>query len=1103
MGACVVRGVVTHLTAQDSRYAGPTAGSATAAGAGGTSSPASARDSARSSSLPLASFAAETRLRDVDLVTARTGLLSGPSLRTILEASAREMARLLHEALTMRQRYMDLRREAVAFARENVQQTFVEAEERGILQGSGGGNGPAAAPTARQSVATALRAQEMRRSSAAKSSVATASGVATKAPRTPTAAGTAEGDDPPLLRRTSVESALVQPSPGQVDSAGDHGVQVLDLAAFGASLEDDAVQQMGAEEEEVRQQLEATPLLEPGESTLTCTQLWLLTTLTVQAVEEDEGTFGSACRRAVGDSVSYPRLSSRALYEWLVLDLLRYLTTSTPFRGPFDCALFPLHQALSKLLARMRALGADQDVNMLDLDAHFGAHLPVWIEMEHSVITEAYLPSAFAREAWTPVSRTTGTSAMLGTVLTLVRERMHDFHSFPGATDPANRSRFALRLITELFLAYAENTCKSLADELQVRRKDVLSALGSDCSSRGTAKPTAKKEVEAARPGSGGPIPSTPRTEAKGGKDAAAQLPFALEFPMDRYEEALARMAVQVNDLHALVQVLPRFMQELSRSPPHGSTNGGEGAEDKEAEDGVSVGVKGYKVRVHVWGARSVPKMDVLSQSDPYVVLRLAGSEGELEASAAHAAWASSYLRDTSRPVWNEFAGGMAASRWGQVPSPDALLRVELWDQNDVLSDTRIGWLDVRMRQFLDKHTEDPFGDHTKPGPRAHWLTLRHPSHRGPRGEVCIDVRMYSDEAGSWGLRRLKEVENTAAETVVKTWFSRGAIGDLLEAMVLGSPFEPSLVHGSCPCVPGVKVDQLIRGNIGEAGVEEAGSAAPWLKLAEEQAAQRIGPLVSYLEAPVTALYAHMDQEVADKVRLEGLEAYPLQLTQSPLPLPAGAAAVAERHTQAGAAPPLLRPLERGRQGQRPGGLGHRHRGELLLPPLLLQAVQAAALHALRAPDRAHPPPGAPPRRRLQLHGAQAVADISQPPPPLGRLRVRPCPPPRQADQQVVVPKPAVRLRGAGRTAEGCASRARDSFPEAAVGAQGALRASQHHGERGRARDGQGAHPRVLTRFLWRQHSTPLSTLPSSSSPRLCLLRAPFLAPVICSPCTG
>lgn len=871
LGACVVRGVVTHLTAQDSRRAGSAASGASGSAAGArVSSPVSPRDSAHSSTTALASFAAETRLRDVDVVTARTGVLSGPSLRTILEASAREMARLLQEALTMKQRYMDLRHEAVAFARENVQQTFVEAEERGILQAGGGSHGPTATPSKRPSVATALRAQEMRRPSTPKStSVTKAAGPAKAA-----GAAKAAGPDASLSRGSSVVSALEESSPGQVASAGDHGVQVLDLSAFGASLEEDAAEQMGAAEEEVRRRLEATPRLEPGASTLTCTQLWLLATLVVQAVEEDEGTFGSACRRAVGDSVSFPRLSSRALYEWLVLDLLRYLTTSTPFRGPFDCALFPLHAALSKLLARMRALGADQDVNILDLDTHFGAHLPVWIEMEHSMITEAYLPSAFARETWAPVSPMTGTSAMLGTVLTLVRERMHDFHSFPGATNPAHRSRFALRLITELFLAYAENICKSLADELQVRRKDVLLALGSDCSSRGTTKPTTKKEVEAARPGSSGAVPNTPRTEARGGKGGISELPFSLEFRADRYSEALARVAVQVNDLRALVQVLPRFMQELGRGQSVAGAAGeaagharGEGVgEGVEAEEGANVGVQGYKVRVHVWGARHVPKMDVLSQSDPYVVLRLAGSEEELEASAAHAAWTSSYLRDTSRPVWNEFAGGAAASRWGQVPSPDALLRVELWDYNDVLSDSRIGWLDVRMRQFLDKHTGDPFGDHQAPGPHAHWLTLRHPSHRGPRGEVCIDVRMRSDEAGSWGLRRLKEVENTAAETVVKTWFSRGTLGPLLEAMVLGSPFEPSLVKGFCPCVPGVKVDQLIQGHSSDAGVEEAGSA-PWLKLAEEEAARRIGPLVSYLEAPVTALYANMDQEVADKVR--------------------------------------------------------------------------------------------------------------------------------------------------------------------------------------------------------------------------------------------
>ena len=83
--------------------------------------------------------------------------------------------------------------------------------------------------------------------------------------------------------------------------------------------------------------------------------------------------------------------------------------------------------------------------------------------------------------------------------------------------------------------------------------------------------------------------------------------------------------------------------------------------------------------------AKEVPKMDIGSLSDPYLLFKL---------STTAQVWKTSYKNNTSSPIWNE------SFKIPLTPNMSDQLKVELYDQDDISKDDFISSKYFNVKSF-------------------------------------------------------------------------------------------------------------------------------------------------------------------------------------------------------------------------------------------------------------------------------------------------------------------------------------------------------------------------------------------------------------------
>lgn len=98
--------------------------------------------------------------------------------------------------------------------------------------------------------------------------------------------------------------------------------------------------------------------------------------------------------------------------------------------------------------------------------------------------------------------------------------------------------------------------------------------------------------------------------------------------------------------------------------------------------------------------ASDVPKMDIGSKSDPYLLFKL---------STTAQTWKTKYIKNTDKPVWNE------TFKIPLMPNMRDQLKIELYDKDDISKDDFISSLTFDVKSFKVGLVTDQWYDF-KPG---------------------------------------------------------------------------------------------------------------------------------------------------------------------------------------------------------------------------------------------------------------------------------------------------------------------------------------------------------------------------------------------------
>ena len=371
------------------------------------------------------------------------------------------------------------------------------------------------------------------------------------------------------------------------------------------------------------------------------------------AIKEELECFGPTITRElyVGRSQIRKGVLVSEMWNLILSDIVVMLNRDPPRLDLVNMSIIPLYHALKDTVVSI--FPPSGGGRLETIGPLFSAYVPGWIEVTHAKMRDEYIPRILK-------DLHNGKEVIRGShraqdLAFMCRQNLSAYLQLPSAREGAHISRFARKLICDPTELFAETIEKALKELCESRL-----ASGSSAIQNAVRSAASIESID--------PVPVVASQDA----------------------------CILINEAEAALKRVYDHLSELHRIHAAAAAAG-----DPEAcEEGDSESIKQYRLNLHVMRARGIPKMDWFSETDSFVVMKLANNMREM-VNGIYEKRQTDVFRNVAKPDYN-------VHTTMECLAPSAILRIEVVDENSskVERDAFIGFTDIAVGQRHASATE-------------------------------------------------------------------------------------------------------------------------------------------------------------------------------------------------------------------------------------------------------------------------------------------------------------------------------------------------------------------------------------------------------------